>query len=83
MSKYLCRQMASNGREWTRSLYFTTEEIPLKKKLSAPNSVVVSQSYQGKWPLTFEAMKDGDTIKCNDMAPDIGFRVVIEQLSQR
>jgi serine/threonine protein kinase/formylglycine-generating enzyme required for sulfatase activity len=78
--------LAGNGREWTRTIFKSTEVVPLvRKELKADARVVVrGQSYFGDIPLRYKDFdpKDPEVIP-NTHAylssdNDIGFRVVIE-----
>ena len=80
ISMYGCRQMASNGKEWTRDTTNPIGEIPLMNITFLPSVYVVGQSYQLGKPLIFEVMKaEPNVASCKDAKDDIGFRVVIEQ----
>ncbi|MCI0455999.1 MAG: bifunctional serine/threonine-protein kinase/formylglycine-generating enzyme family protein, partial [Gemmataceae bacterium] len=78
-----CRQMASNGYEWTRELADKgpgeTAEIPLER-MTLPRSVVrLGQSYLSGEPLLFTAMVLHGTVSCKEAHVDVTFRVVLEQ----
>jgi formylglycine-generating enzyme required for sulfatase activity len=83
VSIYGCRQMASNGYEWTRDLPEsnpgTSGEIPLEKMNLAPLVVRQGQSYLAGEPLTFQAMAEPGVAKCTEAPFDVSFRVVLEQ----
>jgi serine/threonine protein kinase len=78
-----CRQMASNGKEWTRDLADKLAgerlEIPLDK-MNGPRTVVVQgQSYLSPEPLTFEAMREPRAVECTAADPEVTFRVVLQR----
>jgi hypothetical protein len=78
-----CRQMASNGWEWTRDLSESEPgekgEIPLEAMLSERRVFVLGQSYLSSEPLTFQAMATPRVEKCTDVPFEVTFRVVLEQ----
>lgn len=83
ISIYGCRQMASNGYEWTRTL---ADEAPDGKSIpllhmTAPRYVVYEgQTYLSSEPLTFQAMASKpNSISCKEARSDISFRIVLEQ----
>jgi serine/threonine protein kinase len=82
VSVYGCRQMAGNGKEWTRTIHSeanTTEEIPLQQQTNlAPLVLVCGRSYAAASPLTFELMVQLEAVSCEASHPEIGFRVVLE-----
>jgi hypothetical protein len=78
-----CRQMASNGKEWTRDLSDKQsgegQAIPLNK-MNLPRQVCVQgQSYLATETLTFKAMDLPDVVLCTEAPFDVTFRVVLEQ----
>jgi formylglycine-generating enzyme required for sulfatase activity len=77
VSLYGCRQMASNGFEWTRDLD-DNEEIPLEQMLSIRRVYTLGQTYLASEPLTFQAMAEPRVQPCTDAVYDISFRVVLE-----
>ncbi len=78
-----CRQLRSNGQEWTRTSPEGTQEInliPLKRMHTPPKVSVVSQSYDAEHPLDFARMIKGDLMEeVTRPSHDISFRVVLEQ----
>jgi hypothetical protein len=79
VSKYGCRQMASNGKEWTRTLQDPdSEEIPLLEIISARLVSVCGHSYLAQKPLTYKDMMVPNSQSCFDAQEDITFRVVLE-----
>jgi serine/threonine protein kinase len=84
VSIYGCRQMASNGYEWTRDLADEGpggKTIPLEHMTAARSVVVEGQSYLTAEPLTsFREMADNRiSVKCIEAHNDITFRIVLEQ----
>jgi serine/threonine protein kinase len=78
-----CRQMAGNGREWTRTMHTAEgnekeEEFPLQIINRGHPVLVCGQSYAALKPLTFEKMVDLDDKDCTKNDPEISFRVVLE-----
>ena len=83
-SIYGCRQMASNGREWTRDVADRLPneklEIPLDRMNGTLQVVVQGQSYyQSTEPLTFETMQERRAEKCTAAYPDLTFRIVVDR----
>ncbi|MCE9532558.1 MAG: protein kinase, partial [Planctomycetes bacterium] len=74
-----CRQMATNGEEWTRDLQGETTVIPLDRKLSSQRVHLLSQSYLSAEPLTFEAMAIPRLKDCTENSVEVTFRVVLEE----
>jgi Protein kinase domain/Sulfatase-modifying factor enzyme 1 len=80
VSIYGCRQMATNGKEWTRDTVDPQVTIPLAEMLSAPQVYVIGESYTSKsQPLTFDALPVRRTQSCTKADPETSFRVVLEQ----
>jgi formylglycine-generating enzyme required for sulfatase activity len=73
-----CRQMASNGHEWTRDLDDNTE-VPLAQMLLPRRVWVQGQSYLSRTPLTFKDMDEPEVRDCTAADSDVGFRIVLEQ----
>jgi hypothetical protein len=83
-SIYGCRQMASNGREWTRDVADKLPneklEIPLDRMNGILQVVVQGQSYcLLPRPLTFAAMQEPRTEPCTAARPDLTFRIVLQR----
>jgi serine/threonine protein kinase len=79
VSVHKCRQLAGNGKEWTRSMQdIAGEEIPLPNVNGRRPVYVCGQSYMAQSPLTFATMAEFDSEPCTTCQPDIGFRVVLE-----
>ncbi len=79
VSIYGCRQMASNGKEWTRDLIGGAGEIPLfQVPPLAPSVRLQGQSYIASGPLTFKKMMEPDALSCAQSSFDVSFRVVLE-----
>jgi serine/threonine protein kinase len=82
LSIYECRQMGSNGFEWTRDLaddeFGRRGEIPLAEM---PQYVFTEgQSYLSVEPLSFAVMATEHRVeKCTAAPFDVTFRVVLEQ----
>jgi hypothetical protein len=79
VSIYGCRQMASNGWEWTRDLDDNRSEIPLDSMLAERRVYQLGQSYQLSEPLTFKAMSRPRVGTCTEATFDVTFRIVLEQ----
>jgi formylglycine-generating enzyme required for sulfatase activity len=77
LSIHGCRQMAGNGKEWTRTMH-DAEEIPLAQMNGARPVLVCGQSYAAQVLLTFERMSELDDKSCTENDPEISFRVVLE-----
>jgi formylglycine-generating enzyme required for sulfatase activity len=78
-SIYGCRQMAGNGKEWTRTMQDPeTLEIPLLEIISGRPVLICGQSYLAQKPLTYKEMMVKNIQSCFDAKEDIGFRVVLE-----
>jgi hypothetical protein len=77
-----CRDMAGNGREWTRSIYkLDNRELPLRdfSKYDPKQEVFLrGHSYLDDIPFQFREHADMDAQPGGMPRPDIGFRVVIE-----
>jgi hypothetical protein len=73
-----CRQMASNGYEWTRDLD-DNGEIPLEQMLSIRHVYTQGQTYLSDAPLIFQAMAESRTQTCIEALYEVSFRVVLEQ----
>jgi formylglycine-generating enzyme required for sulfatase activity len=84
VSIYGCRQMASNGYEWTRDLADEgpgPKMIPLDR-MTAPRFVICEgQTYFSEVPLT--KVRQMAAASCTDALPDVSFRVVLENWSSR
>jgi hypothetical protein len=88
ISIFGCRDMAGNGREWTRDLYLlgggNERVVPLKRKVEnyIDRVFLRGRSYAEETPLKFSDPKMGtktpDTLGYSETIPDVGFRVVIE-----
>jgi len=73
-----CRQMASNGEEWTCDLD-NGAVVPLLSMLNPPSVFKQGKSYLSKEPLTFEAMAMPRTRDCTTASFETTFRVVLQQ----
>jgi hypothetical protein len=75
-----CRQLVSNGKEYTRDLYLETGELPLDGALSTPNVTVVGTTYLSRTPPTADELKgQKDSAPCNAAVDQNTFRVVLEE----
>jgi formylglycine-generating enzyme required for sulfatase activity len=74
-----CRDMAGNGREWTRTKWPEKRELPVDLSSYNPKQYVFVRgcSYRAKSPFLFREA-DIDSQMGGMAAPNIGFRVVIE-----
>jgi hypothetical protein len=78
VSCYGCRQMASNGFEWTRDRTDNGKEIPLDEHL-LESVFYKGQSYLAHEPLTFKLMQEDRAWDCTEARFDVTFRVVVER----
>jgi serine/threonine protein kinase len=82
VSIYGCRQMASNGYEWTRELADDEPgkemEIPLAEMIWPRQVFTQGQSYLAGEPLTFEALAKPRTRNCTDASFEVSFRIVLD-----
>jgi formylglycine-generating enzyme required for sulfatase activity len=81
VNRFGCRQMVSNGREYTRTLQdsLANEELPLRGMTVKRRVRVVGVSYLAQEPPTRDKLFEPDSIDCTDFSHDIGVRVVLEQ----
>jgi formylglycine-generating enzyme required for sulfatase activity len=84
VSRKGCRQMASNGQEWTRSSISADgreiDLIPLDSLLRPLRAITMGQSYLAEQPLTFESMNaERETESVAEARADIGFRIVLQR----
>jgi hypothetical protein len=76
-------QIAGNGQEWTRDTTSSEKEgnrfVPFKGPLTDPPRVrVVGKGYADEEPMTFEFLRQTQTIRANEAKPYITFRVVLK-----
>jgi formylglycine-generating enzyme required for sulfatase activity len=77
---YGCRQMASNGWEWTRDLSGEKGEIPLRDPTTAyPEVHYLGGSYLDEKPRTLQHLNARQAEKCTKGHPEITFRIVLER----
>jgi serine/threonine protein kinase len=78
-SIYHCRQMASNGWEWTRDLD-NDKTMPLQGLRAPRSAFLMSQSYINKEPLLFPMMNDAELVArdCTEANAETTFRVVLD-----
>jgi hypothetical protein len=83
VSNYGCRQLMSNGYEWTRNLDEGSSgnaEIPLEAMIAHPRVYYQGQSYLDKKPQTLESLvAEPGAIDCTVARYDVSFRIVLEQ----
>jgi serine/threonine protein kinase len=83
-SPYKCRDMAGNGREWTRNVQEQDVGfVPIENPTKDHHVITRSRSFNDGDPLTFAFLKErgGESEQYPTRSPEIGFRVVIESLS--
>ena len=79
-----CRDMAGNGREWTRSLFGLRQTLPLAEPMQTVNVLLRGKGLAGAkdaQPLTYQDLQDdvvGNVPMNNEPQNDLGFRVVLE-----
>jgi len=85
ISVFGCRDMAANGREWTRILSSGSRVVPLAQPTSNDFVLVRGHTYRASFPplmfkhLDFEEENDRQDVGTyREPSADIGFRVVIE-----
>jgi formylglycine-generating enzyme required for sulfatase activity len=74
-----CRQLVTNGKEFTRTLQDGPGELPLDNMLRVPRVFVVGTSYLSPSPPTVAALRSSDSVRCTEASYEISFRVVFEQ----
>jgi hypothetical protein len=83
-SCFSCRDMAGNGREWTRNLDVTGLTVPQPMPSLASFVILRGRSFRANEPLRFrdlaeeESMDNVSTESYRKLGADLGFRVVIE-----
>jgi serine/threonine protein kinase len=84
-SRYGCRDMAGNGREWTRDFADGTgRTVPIPKQMGNDFVATRGRSFRGWAPLRFQDLKERELhnepyqARYDNTAEDIGFRAVIE-----
>jgi formylglycine-generating enzyme required for sulfatase activity len=80
-SLYHCRDMAGNGREWTRDLAgFPPRFVPLENPGPDDTVILRGQRYDGKIPWLFRKVDQNELELGKYLVPSpyFGFRVVIE-----
>jgi formylglycine-generating enzyme required for sulfatase activity len=78
-SVYGCRQLAGNGKEWTRSVHDNNkDEIPLQQMSGARPVLVCGQSYAAREPLRFNNIAELEDKPCSESDAEISFRIVLE-----
>ena len=81
VSRVGCRNMASNGFEWTRDLQFTADQtIPLPSGVQKTAKVyLMGQDYLESSPLTFNEMRKPKSQNYLETSPHTSFRVVLDR----
>jgi serine/threonine protein kinase/formylglycine-generating enzyme required for sulfatase activity len=88
-SIYGVRDLAGNGKEWTRSIAGDdAQQVPLQQGLNNPNTlgvVVLGHGYLNEGPWLFSKVRQGqpDTYPYGDINPELGFRIVVEIAAAR
>jgi hypothetical protein len=80
-SPYHCRDMAGNGREWTRDLFGSPPRfVPLENPVKTDSVNLRGQRYNMRLPWLFQKV-DRDDLEVDsylEPSPYYGFRVVVE-----
>jgi serine/threonine protein kinase len=75
-----CRQLVTNGREYTRTLADDDkDELPLKSYSADRHVRAVGQSYAGAKPPTVESLERRFSVPCPEACVDVSFRAVLER----
>lgn len=74
-----CRQMASNGYEWTRDVVNNPSSIPLETMRGVLQVYTLGQSYLGAETLTFSKLQIERALNCTDGDIETTFRIVLEE----
>jgi hypothetical protein len=79
VSWFWCRDMAGNGREFTRDLYLDSEarKVPVPNPISSMNVLCRGQSYAENRPYYFT--DEPTSLPYGNASPFVGFRVVLER----
>ncbi len=80
VSRYGCRDMAGNGREWTRTIADPEQEdkeVPFDQLGTKVPVRLRGQSYSKQEPYLFGQVPD-EEFRLSEPKPDISFRVVLE-----
>jgi hypothetical protein len=85
ISVFGCRDMAGNGREWTRNLFADVDDrtVPIDHPKPSDMVIVRGHSYGRPDPLRFRDLKELREIEAQHYRtpdPTIGFRVVLDEL---
>jgi serine/threonine protein kinase len=78
-----CRQLVTNGEEFTRTLQEVLPgedpSLPLREMKAHRRVYIVGQSYLAPEPPRVEKLREINSIDCTQTRHDIGFRVVLEE----
>lgn len=76
-----CRDMAGNGREWTRDIHLSQQQVPLAAPGNLDMVLTRGRSYVDERPLDYADLDDEFQTEISNYhaaEADLGFRVVIE-----
>jgi hypothetical protein len=82
-NRFGCRQLLSNGKEFTRSLQDNLNnelaELPLERMKVRRRVYIMGKSYLDVEPPALDKLQQPDSVDCTEPSYEIGFRVVLEE----
>lgn len=78
-NEFHCRQLVSNGKEFTRNLMGDPEQLPLRELKPARKVLIVGKRYESAEFPSKDKLQDTDIADLTDAKPEISFRVVLER----